>query len=756
MSGALSKEMKRMKPILIVDDEAIMRESLRDWLTDSGYQVETAKDGEEALKTIAEQDFDVAILDLRLPGKDGVEVLREARAKRPQLKGIIITAYPSVQTAVEAMKEGAIDYLPKPFDLNELEKVIRETLGPVQVEIRPKAAAETAIAAPPIVEEVQAEEERAQVEEVIDEATGKVYLPPCQIACPIGEPIQRTNAMIALLPLDAEEAYSQIIKIGDEIYEKNPLFTVCSYICGLCERECNYKDQTGAIRRKMLKRFLTDYYLPYLETKPSLPYPTKEKVAVVGGGPGGLMCAYVLSKNGYQVIILERNSQLGGALRYIPQYRLPTDIIDTTLNNLVRIAHIDVRFGTKMGNGGKTLDDLRNEGYRAIFIATGTHSPRPLTFDGQLVAGADLDGVAFGLYLLNDMNQGKLSQQLLRQLFREKRAIVVGGGNVAFDVARTARRLGADVSLVCLECESKSSKDGIPADIEEIEGAEEEGININYCRGVQKIIGEDGKFKKIKCPRCTSVFDRNGFNPKFDRSDAIYLEGDVLLVTIGQGPERAFFRQEGLLDERGRLDADQLTLMSNRQEGVFIGGDVRRLGFAAEAMRDGMIAAESIDRHLRGGELKVGMGKEYEDAAIPKLMDYKPQPESEWVLLEERLNFELFEKGFTLEEAVREARRCLCCGPCKSCKACVALGLQPEISQIEVNQDRCSGCGICIAVCNYGATELVKSDEGLVAVINDLKCKRCGVCSAACPAEAITTKHFATEQIMAEIEGVLV
>jgi len=745
-----------VKPILIVEDETIMRESLRDWLTDAGYEVETAEEGEEALKTIAEQDFGVVILDLRLPGKDGIEVLREAKEKSPQLRGIIITAYPSVQTAVEAMKEGAVDYLPKPFDLDDLGELIQQTLGPVQIEIKPKAAAETAIAELPILEEVKAEEELARVEEVIDEATGRVYLPPCQIACPIGEDIQRTNSMIALLPLDAEEAYSQIIMIGDEIYEKNPLFTICSYICGLCERECNYKDHTGAIRRKILKRFLTDYYLPYLETKPPLPYPTKERVAVVGGGPGGLMCAYILSKKGYQVTILERSSQLGGALRYIPGYRLPANIIDTTVNSLARIAHIEVKFGIEMGNSGKTLDDLKNEGYRAIFIATGTHFPRPLTFEGQLVAGADLDGVASGLHFLFEVNQGKVLHQLYRQLFRYKRMIVVGGGNVAFDVARSVRRLGGDVSIVCLECEDKSSKDGIPADVEEIEGAGEEGIGITYCRGVEEIIGEDGKFKKIKCPRCTSVFDESGFNPKFDRSDSIYIEGDVLLVTIGQGPERAFLQQENLLNERGRLDIDQLTLMSNRREGIFIGGDVRRIGFAAEAMRDGMVTAESIDRYLKSEDLKAGREKEYESAAIPKRMDYKPQPKLEWALMVERLNFELFEKGFNLEEAVEEARRCLCCGPCKSCKACVVLELQPEIPQIEVNQNICSGCGICIAVCSYDAVKLEKSEDGLVSVIDDLRCKRCGVCSATCPTDAITIKHFATEQIMAEIEEMLV
>ena len=727
-----------MKPILIVDDEAIMRESLRDWLTDLGYQVETAEEGEQALKTCAEQDFGVVILDLRLPGKDGIEILKEARAKRPDLRGVIITAYPSIQTAVQAMKEGAVDYLPKPFDLDELGRLIQEAMGPTEAAPR--------MAELPVIAEIR-EEEWAGVEEVINEATGKVCLPPCQIACPIGENIQRTNVMIALLPQDAEEAYRQIIKVGDEIYDKNPLFMVCSYICGLCERECNYKDRTGAIKRKMLKRLITDYYLPYLKTKAPYPYPTREKIAVIGGGPGGLMCGYMLSKKGYQVTILERDTQLGGALRNIPQYRLPTEVIQSTVDNLIRIVHIDVRFGVEIGGAGKTLDDIKKGGYRAIFIATGTPAPRPLTFAGKLVAGTDLDGVASGLHLLYEANQGRIPHQLFRQLFSGKRVIVVGGGNVAFDVARTIRRLGGDISLVCLENEDKSSKDGIPADVEEIEGAEQEGITITYCRGVEQIIGEDGKFKKIKCPRCISVFDESGFNPKFDRSDVIYLEGDVLLVTIGQGAERTFLQQEGLLNERGRLDIDQLTLMSNRREGIFIGGDVKQIGFAAEAMRDGMIVAESIDRYLKGEDLRDGREKQYQGAAIPELTDYKPQPKLEWVLMKEKLSFEMFERGFTLEEAIKEASRCLCCGSCRSCKACVALELQSEIPQIEVNQDICSGCGICLGLCTYQASKLVESNDERVVVIDELRCKRCGVCASACPAGAVTIKDNLAETI---------
>ncbi|MFC1906298.1 4Fe-4S dicluster domain-containing protein [Chloroflexota bacterium] len=113
----------------------------------------------------------------------------------------------------------------------------------------------------------------------------------------------------------------------------------------------------------------------------------------------------------------------------------------------------------------------------------------------------------------------------------------------------------------------------------------------------------------------------------------------------------------------------------------------------------------------------------------------------------DRSNFVIFENGFVLEEAVQEARRCLSCGPCKSCKGCVVLDFQSEISEIEINQDLCSGCGICVAVCPYDATRLEKSDEDLVAVIDDLKCKRCGLCATACPVGVITIKDEFAETV---------
>lgn len=590
------------------------------------------------------------------------------------------------------------------------------------------------------------QKDRAQVEEVIDETSGKVYLSPCQIKCPLGIDIQRNHVRIALLPLDPEEAAREMVEIGKEVYQKSPLFPLlCAYICGLCENECNYKDETGAVRRRMVMRLIAEEYIKYLETAPALPRPTKDKVAVIGGGPGGLMCAYELAKKGYQPTIFERKQELGGALRYIPRYRLSREMVDSVIKSLLRIAHVEVNLGAEIDDGGRTMDGLKKEGYKAVFISTGTPSLRPLTMEGKLVPGADLEGVMFGLNLLLEVNQGKVSPQL----FEGRRVIVVGGGNVAFDVARTARRLGGDVSLVCLESEDKSSKDGIPADVEEIEGATEEGVKITYSRGIEEIIGEDGKFNKIKCPRCTSVFDGDGrFNPQVDRSDVIYLEGDVLLVTIGQGLERAFFQQESLLNDKGRLDVDPVTLMSNLKQGVFIGGDVTRVGFASEAMRDGAAAAESIDRYLEGKDLRVGRKKEYESVSIPKSIDYKPQPELKWAPAEERLNFEPFEEKFTLEEVIQEARRCLCCGPCKSCKACVALELQQDISEIKFNKDLCVACGNCVFYCPYGAAKL---DSSGVANFNLAFCKGCGLCVAMCPAIALDLEDWEKEHISALI-----
>lgn len=579
---------------------------------------------------------------------------------------------------------------------------------------------------------------QAQVEEAI-----KQQLPPCQIKCPINEDIQRTNVQIALLPEDEAAAKPLIMQIGDHLYEKNPFFNICGYICGLCELECNYKNQGGAIKRRLLKRFLSDYFTPSLKDKEELKVPKeRENIAVIGGGPGGLMCAYTLSRKGYKVTVFEASDRLGGALWLIPQYRLPEEVLRITVENLVRIASIDVRFNAKVGEGRLTIDRLRNDGYRAIFLAMGTPYPRVLTFDGKVVEGQDLSGVIYGHTLLYEVSHGNISSGY----FKGKKLIVIGGGNVAFDVARTARRLGGEVTVVCLENEDKSTPDGIPADETEIRGAWEEGINIIYSHGVQRIVGEEGRFKGINCPKCTSVFDERGFNPKFDCTDCIDLQGDSLIITVGQAYDRAFMQREGLLNEQGRIVVDPFTLQSLRKGYVFIGGDVRRVGFMTEAMKEGLMAADSIERFLRGLDMREGRKKDYEPFGIPRRKFYEPETEVTWIPPEQRLHFHPFEKGLTLKEARVEARRCLACGPCLSCKACISIGFEKSLYAVQVDEEKCSGCGHCVFTCNYDSAHLKEVNGKIISATDMFRCKSCGMCVTACPSQARTLVDDDTAQ----------
>jgi NADPH-dependent glutamate synthase beta subunit-like oxidoreductase/NAD-dependent dihydropyrimidine dehydrogenase PreA subunit len=577
----------------------------------------------------------------------------------------------------------------------------------------------------------------------------KQLLPPCQIKCPIDEDIQRTNVLISMLPEDIETAKAGILQIGNYLYEKNPLFNVCSYICGLCELECNYKNKGGAVRRRLLKRFLSNYFTDYLNEKEEFnTLKDRENVAVVGGGPGGLMCAYTLSKRGYRVTIFEAANRLGGALWLIPEYRLPANVIKTTVENLVRIAGIDVKYGSRVGDGKLTVNKLRNEGYKAVFLATGTPYPRVLTFGPDRVEGQDLSGVMYGLDFLYEVSHGNIQEDY----FKNKKVCVIGGGNVAFDVARTTRRLGGEVTLMSLECEDKSSKDGIPADKEEIRAAWEEGIRIVYSHGVRKIIGKGGAFKAIDCPKCTSVYTDGAFNPQFDAADSLEISGDVLIITIGQMTDRSFLQKEGLLDQKGRMSIDSFTLQSHLNPMVFIGGDMRRIGFMAEAMKEGVEAAETIDRYLRGQDIRRGRKKEYEGFDMPLRPSYKLPTEVAWIPPEKRLHFQLFERGLTLKEAKEEAKRCVTCGPCLSCKACISIGFEKSLYAVKVNEERCCGCGICVYACNYSAAHLIIKDGKTVSATDNLfKCKSCGMCVAACPSEARELVDDSTSSKIAKV-----
>ncbi|MBF0225301.1 MAG: FAD-dependent oxidoreductase [Desulfobacterales bacterium] len=524
-----------------------------------------------------------------------------------------------------------------------------------------------------------------------------------------------------------------IIQIGDYLFNKNPLFIVCGYVCGLCELGCNYRTKGGAIRRRLLKRFIADTYTDYLHEKEEFNSPKhKENVAVVGGGPGGLFCAFDLSKRGYRVTIFEKSDRLGGALWLIPRYRLPEKVLTYAIDNMVRIAGIDVKLNVDVGEGKWTLDKIFNQGYEAVFVAKGTPTPRSLTFNNQEVENQNLSGIMYGHTFLYEVSHGNIKPNY----FQGKRVFVIGGGNVAFDVARTAKRLVGDTTIICLECEDKSSPDGIPADAEEIRGAWQEGIKIFYSRGVSKIFGEGERLTKIECPKCSKVYTEKGFQPEFDTSDCIYLKGDILIITVGQTPNKSSLYKDQLLNGYGRLAIDPLTLQSLNRPQVFVGGDLRKVGFMADAMRDGLVAAESIVRFLNGQDLTEGRKKLFETQEIPLKRLYQIEPEVLWIPPEKRMHFQLYERGFTLDEAIEEARRCLYCGPCISCKACVSIGIQNSLPNVEVNISRCSGCRICVSACFYGAAQMREMDGAIISTTDMFKCKACGMCVVACPSDA--------------------
>ena len=114
--------------VLIVDDEQVVCDLLSEELTERGYLCTAVLSGQEALAKTKEEHFDLVLLDVRLPGMSGMEVLRKLSEERPSFPVIMITALNDASTAVEAMKLGAYDYIVKPFDLGQVESCMRRAL----------------------------------------------------------------------------------------------------------------------------------------------------------------------------------------------------------------------------------------------------------------------------------------------------------------------------------------------------------------------------------------------------------------------------------------------------------------------------------------------------------------------------------------------------------------------------------------------------------------------------------------------------
>jgi NADPH-dependent glutamate synthase beta subunit-like oxidoreductase len=377
---------------------------------------------------------------------------------------------------------------------------------------------------------------------------------------------------------------------------------------------------------------------------------TGRKVAVIGSGPAGLTAAFYLRKKGHGVTVFEARSKAGGMMRYgIPSYRLPEAVLDKEIQQVLSVG-IDLETGKKLGKDF-TLDQLKAEGYEAVFIATGLQESRKIDIEGS-----GLEGVLWGVDFLADTNEGK-------DVRLKDRVLVVGGGNVAVDVALTALRTGAkEVTMACLE-----SRKEMPANPWEIEQAIEEGVKLLPSWGPRRIAGENGQVKALELITCTCVFDESGnFCPSFGE-DKKTVETDQVILAIGQSADLSFLSEDGQIQrEKGLIVIDPETHETGLP-GVFCGGDVGK-GPAAiiDAIAAGRRAAQSIDKFLGGGGLieesyaeKTG-GEDYTGKRERGFADLtRSSPPS--LPLEERKGFAEVHLCFDDEQAVREAKRCLQC-----------------------------------------------------------------------------------------------
>jgi len=477
---------------------------------------------------------------------------------------------------------------------------------------------------------------------------------PCKIACPAHISVQGYVALIAA------GKYKEAL---DLIREENPFPAVCGRICTHpCETKCTRGQVDEPVSICQLKRFVADEVMPSGNDTPPAPLESKNrKVAVVGSGPGGLTAAYYLALWGYQPTVFEALPVAGGMLAVgIPSYRLPKDILNSEID-FIKSVGVEIKTSTPVG-GSLTLDDLKAQGYEAVFIAAGAHKNNPMGVDGE-----DLEGVVPAVGFLRDANLGTSVKV-------GDRVAVIGGGNVAIDAARTALRLGArEVTIVY-----RRSRREMPAAEEEIEEAEEEGVALRYLAAPTRVIGSGGKVSALECVKMelTEPDESGRRRPVPVKGSEFKLDVDMVIPAIGQSPDLSFLGTNGHI-EVGRgstIKADDVTLETGIP-GVFAGGDVV-LGPATviQAIAQGKEAAISIDRYLCGGDLRAGRERDFREVEVPlEGIERQARARTPKVSPEERKkDFREVAREFDAEAAKAEAERCLACGLCSECYQCVA------------------------------------------------------------------------------------
>lgn len=608
---------------------------------------------------------------------------------------------------------------------------------------------------------------------------------PCMAACPVHTEAGRYVGLIE------EGRYREAYHVARR---PNPFASICGRVCAApCETACRRGTIDQPIAIRALKRFVTERFgvesmVDLEKLKEVFGKSVRKngiKVAVIGAGPAGMSCAHDLALLGYEVTVFEAQSVAGGMLRLgIPEYRLPRELIRLEINAILSLG-VELRLNSAVGRDF-TIADLKRQGYRSIFIAIGSHKSRDLQ-----IKGVELDGVFRAVDFLLNVNLGY-------RFDIGKKVVVIGGGNVAIDVARTvarqekvevghvtevaealdvarsAVRFGAkEVHMVCLEDWNE-----MPASKVEIEEAQEERIHIHTRKGPSRIVGENGKVIGFETIDCTSVFDdQKRFSPKFAAGTEKILEADTVIMAIGQTSELNWVKPEDGIEitPRNTIKVDPRTLATTAP-GVFAGGDV---SFgprnAIDAIANGKKAAQSMHAFLsgvQGASVEVALTDRNVEIVVASTREYKrnwgyeqqkrvPIP----VLpIERRIGVAQIEIGYDEADAQREASRCLHCwentifneagedtgSECILCGGCVDIC--PESCIEFTTSNRIGGASEVLSDVE-GAFDIVllgQSGEmtGSIMIKDEERCIRCGLCAMRCPVGCISMQGYIVSATM--------
>lgn len=519
---------------------------------------------------------------------------------------------------------------------------------------------------------------------VVDSGTS-----PCKTECPAHIAIQ------GYIKLASQGRYKEALEL---IKHENPFPAVCGRICPRkCESECTRGDIDDPIAIDEIKKFIADQDLNkenrYI---PKIKHEYNKKIAVVGAGPSGLSCAFFLAIEGYKVTVFEKQKVLGGMLTLgIPSFRLEKDVVNAEINVLKELG-VEFKTGIEVGKD-ITLKELRKDGYEAFYIAIGAQAGRKIGVEGE-----NSEGVLTGVDFLRRVNLGE-------DIKLKGNVVVIGGGNVAIDVARTAERVGGEkVNIFCLE-----SRNEMPALNEEIEETLSEGININNSWGPKAIITEDGKVTGIELKKCISVFDENKrFNPSYDEKDILFVKADTVLLSVGQSIDLGSLIEDSNIEinPNNTIKADPFTYQTGEPD-VFAGGDsFTGPRFAIDAIAAGKEGAISIHRYVHPGQsLIIGRDRKEYHSLDKENLDLKGydniprQNPSHGDGKEARESFKDLRGTFTEEQIKRETERCLSCGA------------------TTVDEFLCVGCGACVTKCKFDAISLVRKYHGEGVAFENLK-----------------------------------